>query len=155
MREIKFRGFELDLKQWVYGGYHKHIKRQICPIGDSLKEEDIQHLIIVDGFADWNMPRGIQVVTNVDKNSIGQFTGLKDKNGREVYDGDVVRGFDRPAVIKIGHVHNEKNSIYGVFAEWVKYGLVEAQYIDRIYKTDYIEVIGNIYENPELLEVEQ
>lgn len=99
--------------------------------------------------------RPLALVNYIEKFELMQFTGLKDKNGREIYEGDIVCGFDRPAVIKIGHVHNDKNTIYGVFAEWVKYGLVEAQYIDRIYKTDYIEVIGNVYENPELLEVEE
>lgn len=51
MHEIKFRGFDLDLKQWFYGGYHRHIKRQLCPIEVSKQEQnwakDLLHKISI------------------------------------------------------------------------------------------------------------
>lgn len=156
MREIKFRGFELDLKRWFYGGYHKHIKRQPYAVNDSLKEEDIQHLIIVDEHADWGLQKSIQIV-NVDKSSVGQFTGLYDKNGKEIYEGDIVD------IIVYNHIEPEfvdkfivyyDNNVAGFMFEnnKTKLPVCDAKELYEHYYHFEIEVIGNIYENPELME---
>lgn len=85
-----------------------------------------------------------------DQIELMQYTGLKDKNGIEIYEGDIVKGFSRNAVVKIGFPHNEKNHSYGVYAEWTKYKLQEVQYINN-YVFENLEVIGNIFKNKELL----
>jgi hypothetical protein len=67
-----------------------------------------------------------------------QFTGLKDKNGREIFEGDIVR-FD-------GHMNEDK------FVAAIEFR--EGKFCDSNYGWEigkYREVIGNIYENPELL----
>lgn len=74
MRTIKFRGKRLDNGEWVYGGFHEHTKRQICPIGDELTNKDTCSLIIQSGFADWDMPRPI-IAFEVLPESVGQWTG--------------------------------------------------------------------------------
>lgn len=73
-----------------------------------------------------------------------QFTGLKDKNGKEIYDGDVVRAWGRhndceytPFIVEWG---NQEDSDIGNDATGFNVGA-----------DLYYEVIGNIYENPELL----
>ena len=148
-REIKFRGKRIDNGEWVYGGYHKHIKRQISPIGDSLQDDDIAHLIIQSGFADWNIPKplhGIEVIPE----TVGQYTGLKDKNGKEIYEGDIV--CDRWANFYTPIFRNGIYMAYNVKDLHLTKQEPSTQF-NVIWKNG-CEVIGNIYENPELLEVE-
>jgi uncharacterized phage protein (TIGR01671 family) len=147
MREILFRGKRLDTGGWVYGYYCKYTKRQVCPVGDELKPEDIAHLIINDAFADWNMPRSLQAY-DVDPETVGQYTGLKDKSGNKIFEGDVVSdGW-------ITYTPIFQNGIYMAYnvkhLHLTKQG-PSTQF--NIIWRDGCEVIGNIYDNPEMLEV--
>jgi uncharacterized phage protein (TIGR01671 family) len=67
-RQIKFRGLRKDVKGWVYGYYFHHLDGQID-----------QHIIID--------PKGFENYVNPE--TVGQFTGLKDKNGKDIYEGDI------------------------------------------------------------------
>lgn len=73
---------------------------------------------------------------------IMQFTGLNDKNGKEIYEGDIV-------VVK-----SENNKLIGrVFWEIDRYRIADKMWVNSIYRLNEfdLKVIGNIYENPELL----
>jgi len=84
----------------------------------------------------------------INNNIVMQFTGLKDKNGKEIYEGDLIKFWDY-----LGEVYYEDGQY--VFSEVEPYKYYELYYIDlrsMIYEEQQeIEVIGNIYENPELL----
>lgn len=143
-REVKFRGKVKGTNKWVYGGYYKHLKRTLSPIGDSIKEDDYLHLIITSGFSDWGMPKQLEYY-EVDEKTVGQYTGLKDKNGKEICEGDILLYSSNYKTVV-----NYKN---GAFIR--NYGnsniyLLYDSFIDDKCLVDY-EIIGNIYDNSELL----
>ena len=85
---------------------------------------------------------------------LSRFTGLLDKNENEIYEGDIVRVVDCDMKIN----PRDSDTGFGVI-EWLD--VMGGWYIDRIHNSlmdinnaYYIEVIGNIFQNPELLEVE-
>jgi uncharacterized phage protein (TIGR01671 family) len=83
-----------------------------------------------------------------------QYTGLKDKNGKEIYEGDIVAAFN---FIDKNFRHEVifKNGAFGYTSQFLS-GFIPYAGNDNFKwsngKSDKIEVIGNIYENPELME---
>lgn len=134
MREIKFRGKTVDTGNWVYGSY----QADVVLIG--------KHTII---YLDYD---GYYCEEEVIPETIGQYTGLEDKNGREIYEGDIVRIWGGEycqgywEVAEIGEVVFEEYS-FGIKSN----GRFHPFNIAFDYDLE-IKVIGNIYENPELLE---
>ena len=135
MREIKFRAWD-----------KKH--KLISPVGriDFGKTALIYQPVETENDIEWT---GEDVP--LDRLELMQFTGLKDKNGKEIYEGDIIE-FEEPimesAVLKCPIVFWE-----GMFvAEWDENSRVNRFTLDEINRhsdTDF-EVIGNIYENPDL-----
>ena len=90
------------------------------------------------------------VDTHADEIELMQSTGLKDKNGKEIFEGDIVDYKGREAVVKW---HGSYASFIYRFVDGLKERVSEW---DPLFLACYhFEVIGNIYENPELLEVEE
>jgi len=99
-----------------------------------------------------------EVITpyGIDNIILMQYTGMKDKNGREIYEGDIVRDF--------GFLGNEEERI-GIVVwddECVPVGFnikpIKGKWADEMgywWKWEELEIIGNVYENPELLKEEE
>lgn len=80
-----------------------------------------------------------------------EFTGLKDKNGKEIYEDDIVKisGND-PMIAKIDWMEVDAFEVYGCNV-WTFLGAYDREYKLGTNIQESVEVIGNIYENPELL----
>ena len=137
-REILFRGKRLGNNEWLYGSHFT----------DSGEDYIIpQNLLGINDYEEYQ----------VDQNTVGQFTGQYDKNDKKIYEGDVVRweypDYDhctgwRGTVKNVCKVTFEYGS-FRINAYPYNLGSCEDFFEDK--KTYGLEVIGNIYDNPELL----
>ena len=95
---------------------------------------------------------GTWFLKNDDRISLMQYIGLKDKNNKKIYEGDIVKSYIDNSPIKTKRIDkvyfDVKQSGYLPFIDVVDYG--DMTYMDKFYKN--CEVIGDIYENPELLQ---
>ena len=129
-REILFRGKRVDNGEWIEGFY--------AVSGDKT-------YIIIDN----DVAVGYVKMKEVLPETVGQYTGLTDKNGTKIFEGDIIQGTivsqwsKRKIICHIG---------------WKIDGFVSIDRKNFIHKVKFakdIEVIGNIYDNPELLEAEE
>jgi ferredoxin-fold anticodon binding domain-containing protein len=117
MREIKFRGQSTgDIGTWIYGYYHFD------------KSNTCHYICDIDSLVRYEVKPG----------TVGQFTGLQDKNGTDIYEGDII-DYGNGRNITITYEVNG-------FGFKFKHGH-ERCFLDMT----KFEVIGNIHEHPQLL----
>lgn len=136
-REIKFRGKRIDNGEWVYGSLMFAPGRN----GNSDYAAIRVFTYWKDGVKEWVSWEDYEV----DPATVGQYTGLKDKNGREIYEGDILRRnvCMRDYADCDGEVV-EYFDVSNVGACWTPF-------CDCGFHMDEYEVIGNIHDSPELL----
>lgn len=135
MREIEFRGKRKDNDEWVYGSLvideDKYYIFQ--EINENIKRDDYEVYML-----------------EVKPETICQYTGLKDKNGNKIFEGDIIKF--------------QTDDDYEVYEKICKIVFEKAEFLVKDSKTKFgpkfihirlieeLEVIGNIHDNPELLE---
>lgn len=144
MREILYRAKRKDNREWVEGYYVKHETRQVCAIGDVLRPEEIKHYIFFNSFSDWNMPREMKFV-EVIPDTVGQYTGLTDKNSTRIFEGDIVRDLFK----HIGVVEFSTENIGSCGCCYPEFS--GAGFKAKDVRLTNCEVIGNKFDTPELL----
>ena len=84
-----------------------------------------------------------------------QFTGLKDVNGKDIYEGDAVQPVSSYINLKRGKPFEVKKDNY-VYGKWIAKDISSKEFsVDGCYFSDEIQLIGNVHENPELLEADK
>lgn len=134
MREILFRGKATDGSDWVYGSLH--IEYGEMANGDTERSLDYRILGMCGDCC------------YVDPETVGQYTGLTDKNGKRIFEGDIIKD-DWGKVYKV--FFTDKSCSFMVRIDDTPNEYEKGDY--RIGKawTNTIRVIGNIHDNPELL----
>lgn len=146
MREIKFRGRvkNTNKPQWVYG--------IVIPPQYSSWDD----WTLFDGERRWI----------VDPETVGQYTGYKDVDGKEIYEGDILANFEPPVgrrIIRFGEygtVSEKEKFHYGFYVEFLRKREQDIFRKDFIFWINHFGnwkccVIGNIHDNPELVKGEK
>ena len=141
MRQILFRGKSKSINkgEWIYGSFVEDTDLNACCIRDKSLVYEL-----------------------VDRETVGQYTGLTDKNGKMIFEGDIINaitldtGNEQKAVVGFGLFVDENNDdeYIGFYIEFdgIKTTITQLSMAEV---KDRIEVIGNVFDNAELLEVEE
>lgn len=127
MREILFRGKRTDNGEWVYGWLTFRYP-------NSFTEHELVPKI------EYETEMGFIVNTHVDPNTVGQYTGLDDKNGAQIFEGDLIKAITQDEGEEIFTVVF-MNGIFGLKKQHGGYKCPIATYA-----CSAAEVIGNIYD---------
>ena len=133
IRDIIFRGKRTDNDEWVYGSFCMDAIEQFKgPVG-------------VDGFIRlYNKAKDKMQMHEVDRETVGQYTGLKNRNGERFFEGDIVQRGREIATVEYGEFNCPCcDGVYG----WTFNG-------GDIREGDEYEIVGNIHDNPELMKGE-
>lgn len=154
MRDIKFRAKgndEQTKNRWFYGSYYKTNDTTYCCKEDYDRTSDnTHHYILFDEMTDWGLPNR-KLRADIDIETLGQYTGIKDRNSKEIYEGDIAKlpaylpNHTEYAVCKWIDNNGSVEDVIGFGFEDMNGKRVRNDEWE-----DY-EIVGNIFENPELL----
>ena len=135
-RKIKFRGMSTDNGEWIYGFYCAHID-------PSKVENEFNIHSIYEGIK-------IRPMVNVNSETIGQFTGIYDKNEKEIYEGDILNVFNnKMQEYEQGEVVMSGLGCWSLCIKQYNLNVPIFEFMDNnlslVHSTNKIEIIGNIH----------
>lgn len=148
MRKILFRGKDPETGKWYEGFYMALSDTTYCFEKDYAAHPDnTKHYIVFDEMTDWGLPNR-HLRADVDPTTVGQYTGLNDKNGKRIFEGDIIELFaqgesEHP---DFGYIEYDEQS-FAWRVCWQKY---DPDWLEGM-QSQYITVIGNIFDNKDLL----
>lgn len=176
MREILFKGKRIADGKWVEGYYYKMSETTYCFKEDYEKNPVPEHhYILQERMTDWGLPNRIAML-EVDPETLCEYTGLTDKNGNEIWENDILKFEDEIWMFSHTSCGTEYDSAkienYGLIGydensaryDFVKYKFNENSVEADLHENHDIEFsefakenerIGNIFDNPELLQEEK
>jgi len=97
-RQIEFRGKNLE-NEWVYGYLYIH-EPPLVRLENERDDSKRKYYIVQTGFADWNMDRP-KIWFEVNKETVGQFTGQLDKNNKKIFEDDILKTNEANWIAKV------------------------------------------------------
>ena len=136
MREILFRGKRVDNGEWIEGYFVKFEWREIPEI-----------------YTGWNCYTLTPECHGIEPSTVGQYTGLTDKNGKKIFEGDILKIYpdcDYCEDYSISTVYSY-NGVLCVDYRGDDFDSTALGFINDVNDDADFEIIGNIYDNPELV----
>lgn len=142
MRDIIFRAKKVNDGEWIEG-YHVKVEHWL---------DDHEMHIIFPPYTTVYPHCEFTSYDEIEPETLGQFTGLLDKNGNKIFEGDIVKTeFGRLCIFE--WFENRVTRCWDLSPILTNSNLVHpAPYRTSIFDSEHLEVVGNIHDNPELLE---
>lgn len=143
-RKILYKGLGKDNKKiWHTGYYWKTNDTTYCFKEDyDANPNNTHHYILFDRMTDWGLPNK-KYQAEIDVETLCEYTGMLDKNGKKIWENDIVKCIDKDGNRKFMGTVKFNNCSF----------CISNSFSSNYRWLDYeIEVIGNIFDNPELLE---
>lgn len=145
MRKILFKGKRTDNGEWVCGYYVLRKRPYFKNKGANL-EHIICDNLVIDDFNDKQFVDTIPITYSVDPETVGQYTGLTDTNGNKIFEGDIV--------VSDYIDYEDERGVIQWDSDIAKFIITFSTFtidFDNVYGRE-LEIVGNVYDNPELLE---
>ena len=152
-REILFKAKRKDNGKWVEGYYCKINETTYC-VEEDYKRFPVptHHYILVVTMTDWGLPnRFLQF--EIDPDTLSQYTGLTDKNGNKIWENDICDRKEKYPEIVVFNKGDWQLDYSYVFGKEIHTDACNLGFY--VCERKCVEVIGNIFDNPELLEVKE
>lgn len=137
-KDVKFRGKSKRTGEWLYGDLVRNVEGAFAIVPP--------FEMTMDNLCDRY---------EVDEETIGQFTKLLDKNGKEIYEGDIVRFDDTPYIVNGNKYEGNVMMYRGAYCVRYNVNICDEYFFAPLFADDFADrktvILGNVYDNSELL----
>jgi uncharacterized phage protein (TIGR01671 family) len=141
-RHIQFKAKRIIGREWVYGYY------AMLGENDLVKHYIIQNMALAELFENPEKNMCFNDVL-IDVNSLCEYTGMKDKNDKEIYESDIVRFINERGIIYLAKIVYKNAQFKCIWENKVNY---LTQNLDYWVRNEQVEVIDNIHDCPDFIE---